>query len=68
MSGTDPSWLELGYPDVKRQSVGSGYISTLALTDDQAAEAMRRRVPIGFTPPKPTEDLGECAWTARDIL
>lgn len=68
MSWTDPRWLELGYPDVKRQNVGSGSISTLTITEEDAAEAMSRRIPIGFTSPRPVEDLGECSWTARDLL
>lgn len=49
---------------------GSGSISTCSIDEDEAKEAAKKRIPLGFVPPAPAptaEPWGEADWTARDI-
>lgn len=54
---------------------GTGSISCLAIPEDEARAAAERKGPLGFSsavlprlePLPDREDLGECAWTARDL-
>lgn len=51
----DPFWHERGQrhsKDVQKASIGSGSISTLGISAEEAAAAEARRQPIGFAAPK----------------
>lgn len=69
----DPYWEERAQRDVVGGMAkfvtanGSGSISCLAITEDDASEAQARRGPLGFAPAPVSEDWGEAAWTARDV-